>query len=219
MTSGALFPSRFSKVDELALPNHFFLSEDDDCYYIGEYTAQKGYSYSATNSLISNFKKEMDRKETLQWRYKGEAIQRVATTFRMGIKDTALKSLTFVPVPPSKSKDDPLYDDRLTQMLLAIDSSLDLDVREMVVQDVSTPATHLSDERPRPDELIGLYSLDESLTDPAPTNIAIVDDLLTTGSHFRAMKTVLSSRFPSAYIMGLFIARRVPGTDDPEDFD
>ena len=217
MTSGAPFPRRFSKVDELALPNHFFLSEDDNCYYIGEYTAQKGYSYSATNSLISNFKKEIDRKGSLQWHYKAEAIQRVAATFKKGIKDTALKSLTFVPVPPSKSKDDPLYDDRMTQMLLAIDSNLNLDVREMVVQSVSTPAAHLNDERPRPDELIDLYSLDESLTDPAPTSIAIVDDLLTTGSHFRAMKTILVSRFPFAYMMGLFIARRVPDTDEPED--
>ena len=47
-------------------------------------------------------------------------------------------------------------------MLLAIDSNLNLDVREMVVHSVSTPAAHLNDESPRPDELIDLYSLDES---------------------------------------------------------
>ena len=219
MTSSAAFPRRFSKVDELALPDHSFLSADDVCYYLGEYTAQKGYSYSATNSLISNFKKDLDRKGTLQWRYKEEAIQQVAAIFRRAIKETALKSLTFVPVPPSKSKDDPMYDDRLTQMLRAIDGSINLDIREIVVQDVSTTAAHLSDDRPRPDDLMDVYSLDESLTEPAPKNIAIVDDLLTTGSHFRAMKTVLASRFDSAHIMGLFIARRVPNTNDPEDFD
>ena len=33
------------------------------------------------------------------------------------------------------------------------------------------------------------------------------------------MKTVLASRFNSAHIMGLFIARRVSDTDDPENFD
>ena len=219
MTSSAPFPRRFSKVDELVMPEHPYLSEDDDCYYIGEYTAKKPYTYSDTNSLIRNFKKDMDRKGKLEWRYKGQAIQQIAATFREALGEQALKGLTFVPVPPSEAKDDPMHDDRLIQMLRAIDPSLNLDIREIVVQSASTPKSHQSENRLRPEELIELYRLDESLTDPAPNSIAVIDDLLTAGSHFRAMKEVLELRFPSAYIMGLFIARRVPNTDDPEEFD
>ena len=219
MTSGTTFPSRFTRVDELALPDHYFLSEDDVCYYLGEYTARKRYSYSATNQLISNFKKRMNLRGTAQWRYKGEAIRQVASTFRGALTESALKGLTFVPVPPSEARDDPMHDDRLTQMLGAIDPSLSLDIREIVVQSVSTPKSHQSENRLRPDELVELYNLDEPLTEPVPRNIAVVDDLLTAGSHFRAMKEVLALRFPSAHIMGLFIARRVPNTDDPEEFD
>jgi adenine/guanine phosphoribosyltransferase-like PRPP-binding protein len=36
--------------------------------------------------------------------------------------------------------------------------------------------------------------------------IAIVDDILTTGAHFKACKTVLQERFPEAQIFGIFIA-------------
>ena len=49
---------------------------------------------------------------------------------------------------------------------------------------------------------------------PPMNLIAIVDDVLTTGAHFQAAKTLLSERFPSTRIVGLFIARRVPKTSD-----
>jgi len=39
--------------------------------------------------------------------------------------------------------------------------------------------------------------------------IGILDDVLTAGTHFRAMQTVLSDRFPGVPIIGLFVARRV----------
>ena len=219
MTSSGTFPSRFLKVDELALPDHYYLSGEDDCFFMGEYTARKGYQYSATNQLISNFKKKMDRKGKPDWRYKGDAMLEVAAAFRAGIGDASLRAMTFVPVPPSKSKDDPMYDGRLTQVLRAMNPALQVDIRELVIQDTSTLEAHLRDVRPHPDELLELYRLDESLAEPPPNCIAIVDDLLTTGCHFRAMQELLARRFPSVYIMGLFVARRVPETDDPEDFD
>ena len=80
-------------------------------------------------------------------------------------------------------------------------------------------AVHVNAERPGPDEIASLYRIDEDLTEPMPEIIAIVDDILTTGAHFRAAATLLGARFPEAGIIGLFIARRVPETIDPEAFD
>ena len=217
MTSGTPFPKRLSRVDELSLPDHYYLSEEDFCLYLGEYTPRKGYRYSDTNQIISNFKKKVNLKNTYQWRYKGEAIREVASAFREAIGDDSLRAMTFVPVPPSKSKDDSMYDDRLTQMLQAMNPALPVDIRELVVQDTSTLEAHLSDERPRPDELVELYRLEEALTEPIPSLIAIVDDLLTTGCHFKAMKAVLARRFPGVQVVGLFVARRVPNTDEPDE--
>ena len=56
------------------------------------------------------------------------------------------------------------------------------------------------------------YRMDETLTTPEPSFVAIVDDVLTTGAHFRAASSVLASRFPTVQIVGLFIARRLPDT-------
>ena len=215
MTSDAAFPRRFSKVDELAQPDHSYLSENDICYFIGEYTARKWYAYSDTNNLISNFKKEMDREGKPEWWHKGMAIQQIATTFGEALGEGPLRSLTFVPIPPSVAKSDPMHDDRLSQMLRAMDPSVNVDIRELVVQIVSTPKSSSNENRLPPSEREKLYRLDELLTDPVPNCIAIVDDLLTTGSHFKAMEAVLVRRFPSTPIMGLFVARRVPDTDDP----
>ena len=172
MTSNASFPNRLLKVDDLVRSDHYYLSDDDVCYYIGEYTARAGFRYSPTNQLISNFKKKPHFKGTPQWRYKTEAIQQVATKFRDAVGVPQLRALTFIPVPPSKAKNDPEYDDRLPQMLKATHPTLQLDVREIVVQDVSTLEVHLGADRPTPDEIRNRYRVDDSLAKPVPRSLA-----------------------------------------------
>ena len=219
MTSGNTLPNRPTRIDKLTLPDHPYLTEEDECYFFGEYTARGGYAYSHTNDLILNFKKGMDRRYRFEWRYKLSAIREVATAFRTALSawfgPDLLSSLTFVPVPPSKAKDDPLHDDRMLKTLTATGLTPPLDVRELIVQSVSTEPVHLIDEpRPTPRQIADNYQLDEALTDPPPGLIVIVDDVLTTGTHFRAAQSVLRSRFQESRIIGLFIARRVPGAND-----
>ena len=210
MTSGNTFPRRFTEVDELIRPDHFHLGAADRCYFIGEYTARKGYGYSATNQLILNFKKPMDRKRNPhEWRHKERAIREAAEAFAAALGRDALDRLTFVPVPPSKAKDHPLHDDRLVRMLRLMRST-PTDVRELVVQTESTEPAHAIDPRPAPRQLASLYRIDDTLTELVPDSLAIVDDVLTTGAHFRAVSSVLGARFPNARVSGLFIARRVP---------
>ena len=210
MTSDAAFPSRFTEIDELTRPDHSWLTDDDRCYFLGEYTARQGYSYSPTNNLILNFKKEVDRREKPEWRYKEQAIQRAATAFRRALGTASLSSLVLVPIPPSKARGAPLYDDRVTRMLRAIEPDGTADVRELIIQTKSTDAVHSRQTRPTPSQIQDQYRIDEALTIPEPAFIAIVDDVLTTGAHFRAASAVLTARFPAIRICGLFIARRVP---------
>ena len=72
---------------------------------------------------------------------------------------------------------------------------------------------------------IGVVLLDGRLAvaakdarDPAPAAIAIVDDVLTAATHYRAMHTALSERLPSVPVVGFFIARRVFPNDLAGDF-
>ena len=129
MMSNGTFPQRFTKIDDLTRPDHWYLTADDVCYFIGEYTARKGYAYSTTNNLVLNFKKTMDRRGLPEWRYKGRAIGQAAVAFRTALGPRGVDALTFVPIPPSKAKGDPLYDDRLTHLLNSIRPQPPLDVR------------------------------------------------------------------------------------------
>jgi predicted amidophosphoribosyltransferase len=61
------------------------------------------------------------------------------------------------------------------------------------------------------------YAIDEALASPEPTHIWVLDDMLTTGAHFKAAQRVLVRRFPSAKVFGVFIARRAPLPDEPAD--
>ena len=82
MTYKKDFPTRLTKVDALMLDDHWYLSEGDICYFLGEYTAREGFSFSATNDLILNLKKGVDRRGRPGWRYKERAIRVAATAFR-----------------------------------------------------------------------------------------------------------------------------------------
>jgi len=128
-----------------------------------------------------------------------------ATTLSRELSREWSSNSTFVPVPPSKAKDHPEYDDRMTRVL----KKLGVDVRELVYQKESMAPTHTSDERHSIQELVENYEIDEKLAKPIPTHIVIADDMVTAGAHFRAMRKVLGNRFPGVPISGVFLARRV----------
>jgi predicted amidophosphoribosyltransferase len=82
------------------------------------------------------------------------------------------------------------------------------DIRELVTQNVDLESFHAGC-RLSPRELRQHYELDEGLCDERePIEIAIFDDLLTTGSHFKTIKSVLRDYFPDTPISGIFVARR-----------
>ena len=212
--SNDTFPRRLTEIDDLTRPDHFWLAPADQCLFLGEYTARKGFSFSATNSVVLNFKKSVDRRGRTEWQYKEKAITNVALAFGAAISADWLAAATLVPIPPSKAKTDPLYDDRLVRMLRGIPAASPLDIRELIVQLQSMDAAHDADVRPTPDDIAAGYHVDERLVQPPPSTIAIFDDVMTTGAHYVAARRVLSGRFPQAAIFGFFIARRVPETTD-----
>jgi hypothetical protein len=204
-------PPRLTKVDELILDQHGSLSAQDECYYLLEWTKGGGYSASATNQLITNLKKGVERRGQRDYYYKEQAIETAAYNLRNAINDEWLKQATLVPIPPSSCKTDPSYDDRMTTVLRRMTRGIPApDIRELIIQPESRVPAHLSgDYRPSVAEIAENYEIDESLCDPDPTVIGIFDDILTAGSHFKAAKLILSERFPGCAIVGVFIARRI----------
>jgi hypothetical protein len=219
MTSKSTFPRRLTKIDALTLPDHSYLTATDTCCFLGEYSARQGYAFSATNSLVLNFKKSVAKRGLPEWQHKERAIAVAADAFKSAINPVWLDVGTLVPMPPSKAKTDPLYDDRLVRMLRAVRPTRPPDMRELIIQTQSTSAVHDNIQRPRPADIEALYQLDTSLLTPAPKVIGIFDDVLTTGAHFKAAQAVLQKAYPGVQIIGFFIARRVPEAANIEDFD
>lgn len=197
----------WTRVDEALMPQHYFLEDTDICIFHGEYVKGAGYT-GRTNSLIHNLKKKPSAPHQ---NYKATAIKDCANLLE-AISPKALQSQTFVPVPPSKAIGHPDYDNRLTRILNLVNTAK-LDVRELVYQKASLSSSHTSSDRTSISDLIKNYCIDESLTEPQPSNIIIFDDVLTTGRHFKAMQTVMRNRFPDSEIRGLFIARRLVPTE------
>lgn len=210
---------RFTRIDDLTRRDHWHLTPEDRCFFFGEYTARAGYAFSETNNLILNFKKSPEKRGLPEWRYKGEAIRKVAGMYRDALPEEWLRTVTLVPIPPSKAKDDPLYDDRMLRMLEMLGRGLDVDIRELILQHESMAAVHESENRPSPDELIRNYYIDETVAEPLPKAVALFDDLLTAGAHFKAAQSVIETRYPGVPTAGIFIARRVPRTIDVEDIE
>jgi predicted amidophosphoribosyltransferase len=199
---------KLTKVDDLIRPQHHYLEADDKCFFLREYTAGKGYSYGQTNSIISNLKKEMDRRGRSEWIWKERAIEQAGNELRAAIGAKALQEVTIVPMPPSKAKDDPMYDDRVLQIVQVMTRELTCDVRELVLQRMSVPAAHTTTNRARPEDHYENYCIDETVAAPEPARILVVDDVLTAGAHFAGIKRRLRERFPAVAVYGCFYARR-----------
>jgi hypothetical protein len=204
---------RFRKIDEQNRGDHFHLTAEDDCYFLYEYTSGRNYSFSATNSLISNLKKKPSQTSPGAYKYKLGAMQACSRDLARAINPAWLNAATLVPVPPSKARSHPDYDDRMT--VISRNIAPVVDVREIVVQRHSLEAAHESSVRPSIDELLAEYEIDENVACPAPQRIGIIDDVLTVGTHYAAVKTVLQHRYPGTPIVGFFVARRV----FPDPFD
>lgn len=208
---------RLTQIDASVRSDHYYLTEDDICLFFGEYTARRGFSHSDTNQLISNLKKSVSLQGQAQYRYKIRAINTIAKNLSI---ITNPQDFTFVPIPSSKTKNDPLYDDRLIKILAKYKTlNQNVDFREVVLQTQTTRASHecADGERLSSEELEEIYAIDENTVPGIRPTLIIFDDMITTGNHFKAMQTTLLRRFPNATIIGLFISRRVSEAENPFD--
>lgn len=200
---------KLQKIDQSLLKEHYFLEKNDYCFFFGDYAASQGYTHSPMNDLIHNFKKPVDRKKKQEWQYKEQAINKVVQMLLDSKNWQAFKKYTWIPIPPSKSRSDKDYDDRLMKVLLKLkEQEPSLDVRDLFSIKSSRKAAHEPDsKRPKPEEHMKNMIFDQNQKDPSPIKIIVFDDVITTGSHFKAVQAILRQNFPDTPIAGVFIAR------------
>ncbi len=213
MKSESTSPLLLKRADELIKNNHPFLNTEDEVYFLGEYTVGALSEHSKINQLVFNYKKPLERKGLPDWGYKELAIEQAATLFRTSIFNTEdlsdrVLQATLVPIPPSKSKNSPDYDDRNHKMLQLFMPQGD--IRELVLQKDCRPSLHISKNSPRDSQyLVNNYLLNSKVLSPRPKEIWLFDDILTKGTHYRALHEFLKGEFSDIPIVGFFIARTI----------
>jgi len=211
----ASWSGRLRLVGELERPDHWYLTAEDDCAFFGEYTAGGGYGHSTTNHLILNLKKKPETRGTAQWKYKGHAIGDIGQAIAKTLSPGSLAQTTFVPIPPSRPAGDPDYDDRMAQVARAIGPAVD--VREVLYTAVGRDPAHVNASHRDPAALKATLSVNSALVAPAPLQVILLDDVLTTGCSFKVCKAMLAEVWPAAKIYGLFVARRVIARPSAEE--
>jgi predicted amidophosphoribosyltransferase len=200
--------SRLLKIDELVISDHFFLTPDHECYYFMEYTARAGYGYSNENQLIFNLKKSLEHKGSASWRYKLDAINKISRLVSAALPSvTDIKNTTLVPMPPSKIKSNPLFDDRMKQ-ILELASNDENDIRELIVLNSDMEAVHIGTTTRSISTLMKNAHLDITKCVKLKPTIILFDDVITTGAHFVAYRNLILQNYPDKNIIGIFIARR-----------
>lgn len=202
---------KLTKIDELILSDHTFLTPQDKCYYLWEYAAREGYSHSDSNNAIINFKKPLTAKNKPEWKYKEMAINQIASLLKEHVftpHHRVVNQATIVPIPPSKCKADILYDDRLNQVLNIALKGKNADVKDLLLAKESTESYH-ENSSPRNSNIIK-QNLEINIRESTnlKDTILLFDDMVTTGAHFKACKEIILDRFPEKILVGLFIARR-----------
>lgn len=205
-------PVKLLKIDESLISEYSNLEPTDHCFFLGDYASRRGFNHSEMNQVINNFKKPVERKDRQEWYYKEQAILKVANWFVSTSTWEKLKKFTWIPMPPSKIKKDPQYDDRLWKVLLKMQEfEPALDIRELLLAKSSREAAHNPGAvRPKvPDHLNNLV-LDESQREPNPQQgIVLFDDIITSGAHFKAAQIKIKKEYFDGLIVGLFVARNI----------
>jgi predicted amidophosphoribosyltransferase len=166
------------------LGEHLYLDSSDECYFANSYDCpQQG----GVKPLVISLKLR-DEMAVLK------ATEQLASL----LPGEWARKYTFVPMPPSHGEGDSVK--AIVQKLPVAD------VRALVVQSGRTSPSHLG-WRLAPRERSGLLRLDETKATPKPNAVVIVDDVLSTGSHFRAAKMIVREKWPSMRVIGLFLAR------------
>ena len=201
----------WTKLDRSAVQDPpVYLDDDDVCYYAREYVSHGRWDASDANQLISNFKKKPNTRGTFQWSHRNSAVQRFAQELAAGLA----KGLCIAAIPTSKTPDHPEYDGRFDDLLAELRKLRhDLVIETPIVCRESHQSVHTGGAR-RPDKIYEL--LEWRGFRNVPSRICLIDDLLTTGGHFKACQRLILEHHPRMRVVGIFWAKCIWPEPEPE---
>jgi hypothetical protein len=202
---------RWRKTDESVELFHCPEHTDLGLYYARTYTIGQGYRYSSTNQLVLNLKISPNQPAD-RLVYKNRAIvqcaREVAEFFTQSVNPDL--PIILVPMPPSKTRSHPEYDDRMEQVAQQVDQRCSNVMWAPLLETiVDGESYHSRSDSREPDDLYRLMEINHERVESydADTHVVLLDDVLTSGSHFSAARRHLLNYFDDANIHGLFWAK------------
>lgn len=195
---------KWRKIENTDRP--MYLSESDYCVYAREHT-DGGYEASHSNQMLFNYKKPLVYKDMPQWKYKIHSINLFASElhYLKFPKDSVL-----IPAPTSKPRSSKLFDSRIDDSIRSLIEYRD-DLICQPILDVSQEmlSSH-SEGGPRDPAIIEQYITVSNFTGiDIPDKVFIIDDIITTGGHFKAAKNAILKHFPQINVIGVFWAKHI----------
>ncbi len=195
---------KWRQIDDLNRP--YFLNENDICIYAREHV-DGGYEASESNQMLFNYKKSLDRKGMPDWHYKVHSI---------GLFAAELNELNFpansvlIPAPTSNPRNSEHFDSRIEDSILKlIEFHPNLIFQPILDIKQSFPSAHAGGGSRKPFEIKKNILVSPFTIEPVPKRVFLIDDMITTGGHFRACKDILLEKYPDLQVIGIFWAKHV----------
>lgn len=181
---------------------------EDPCFYYLVHT-DEGYDVPS-NQRIINFKHDPERfRDNEQvWGYKLREIESFAhgiAGWLGSISIAGWKNVALIPMPTSKPSNHEFFDPRLVELCERV-AELDHRVRVENVLDISETVQPSHTGGPRDIEFLKSRIVVREPSHPLQVGI-LVDDIVTSGSHYVACREKLKGAFPNIGTIGLFLAR------------
>ncbi len=169
-----------------------YLDESDACLYYMDKTDGRP-SDSKPNQLIYNLKINPVDMTDAQRRadFKGKAIRQCADDMArlfMNWKTVTPANTVLVPVPPSKPVGTKGYDNRMTLVCKLIESKTGIRCIDCLSAKTNLGAMHNGELSRDPELLRRNITFDSKMIPEGIKYIILVDDQLTKGTHFKAIK-------------------------------
>lgn len=201
--------SRWRYIEKINRPK--YLTDDDICVYAREHT-DGGYEASHSNQMLFNYKKPLVCKDTGQWYYKIHSIALFATELsRLKFPTNSV----LIPAPTSKPRSSVLFDSRIDDSINElIKYRPDLKLQHILDMSEEIRSAH-SEGGPRDPAIIEQYITVSNFKGiDIPDKVFIIDDIITTGGHFKAAKNAILKRFPDMNVVGVFWAKHIFDDDN-----
>ena len=211
---------RWKKTDESDRLDHCRNHQELYLLYGRIYTPRRGHKYSTSNRLVLNLKKRPSSSNEGELYWKREAIKQFAADVIALLRPNLPpnKPRALIPMPPSKTRQHPDYDDRMEQVAQRVAQHFpNLRYWPLLKGIRDVQGSHTGTTSRDPEDVFNTIGIEETEVGNYLNEdiVYIIDDVLTSGSHFTAARKHILNYFPNIQIHGLFWAK----TQSIEDFD